>query len=424
MTSKLDQRATHDQLLKLWETNYPNTVWDGQKWWRYIGTHWQHIPEPLISSEVHRVVVGAKDAGVRPTRSITKSVAGMAEDELYTLPSNFDHNPDYVSCLNGLLYLPTRTLSPHDPKYYITHALNFAYDPLAIAHTWHYYLETTLAPDVTTFLQEFAGYCLTTATKYETAVWLYGQRGAGKSTFIQGLMAMLGGRCGSLGMGDISSRFALADIAGKTLLVATEHPASTHAATATINSLISGEPVRSEQKFEKAIYVIPRAKICWAMNDLPNITSANDGIFRRVHIVEFAARPKSKVVTSLKDQIMQEGAGILNWALEGLERLQARDGFDTPASVTDATRDFQETSDMANVFIVEHYSMGDDLKTKSSDLHSHFVRWRKEHGVNTHYSAVAASAEWQRLGFAKYKSDGVMWWRGLAIKQEYAHLNH
>ena len=57
-------------------------------------------------------------------------------------------------------------------------------------------------PKAASFLQEFAGYCLTTDTAHEIAVWLHGPPGSGESTFIEGLKGMLGPRAGLLGLAD------------------------------------------------------------------------------------------------------------------------------------------------------------------------------------------------------------------------------
>jgi hypothetical protein len=50
---------------------------------------------------------------------------------------------------------------------------------------------------------------------------LLGDRGSGRSTFIEGLLAMLGARAGRLGLREIAeSRFGLPPLVGKTLVYA------------------------------------------------------------------------------------------------------------------------------------------------------------------------------------------------------------
>jgi putative DNA primase/helicase len=143
---------------------------------------------------------------------------------------------------------------------------------------------------------------------------------------------------GSPGLGEIErSRFALADVPGKTLLTATEQPAGYMKASYVLNALISGDKLKVEEKFKPACDLFPKVKILWAMNELPRVPSANDGLFRRVKVIEIEPVPERERDPEVKKNIKGEGAGILNWALDGLERLRRRGRFEVPKSVRGAT---------------------------------------------------------------------------------------
>jgi len=136
------------------------------------------------------------------------------------------------------------------------------------------YLKGTI-PNAVAFFQEFAGYSLITDTSHEIAVWLWGPRGSGKSTGLTGLQTVLGPRSGILGLADIErNRFALANLPGKTLVLATEQPASYIRSTDVLNAIISGEPIQVERKYKDAYEITPRAKVAWAMNDLPHVSES------------------------------------------------------------------------------------------------------------------------------------------------------
>ena len=134
----------------------------------------------------------------------------------------------------------------------------------AKAPAWERFLREVAGEEVAPFLQEFAGYALTTDTSHELALWLYGPPGDGRSTFLAGLGAMLGPRAGLLGLSEIQrNRFALADIPGKTLLTATEQPTGYLRTSHVLNALISGEPIQVEKKYRDPFVLVPRAKIAW-----------------------------------------------------------------------------------------------------------------------------------------------------------------
>src|SRR5215217_6772459 len=129
---------------------------------------------------------------------------------------------------------------------------------------------------------------------------------------------MLGARAGLLGLAEIErSRFALGNVPGKTLLVSTEQPSGYLAAGHILNALISGEPMEIERKYRDSYNIVPHAKIAWAMNETPRISDASSGLFRRVKVVEFPELLPLERDPQVKVSIATEGAGILNWALEG-----------------------------------------------------------------------------------------------------------
>jgi putative DNA primase/helicase len=70
-----------------------------------------------------------------------------------------------------------RELRRHDPEHHATSAVPYEYDPSAEAPAWERFLKEVAGEDVVPFLQEFAGYALTTDTSHELALWLYGPPG-------------------------------------------------------------------------------------------------------------------------------------------------------------------------------------------------------------------------------------------------------
>ena len=74
----------------------------------------------------------------------------------------------------------------------------------------------------------------------------------------------------------------------------------------------------------------PTVKLLWAMNEKPRVADPNNGIFRRVHIINIPPIDDADKDVTLKPRIQLEGPGILNWCLEGWERLTRRGYFVKP----------------------------------------------------------------------------------------------
>ena len=393
------ETPTHDELRDLWAADHPGHAHGHEEWKHYEDGVWRPVPENFIKRQILEILVAAKADGVRPTSWLLSSVLGFAQVQSAVADEEWDADPDILVCRNGTLEISSGTLREHRPEDYALGAVPYEFDPDALAPTWYRFLMSTV-PEAAPYLQEFAGYCLTVDTSLEIATWLYGPPGSGKSSLIEGYKAMLGDRAGLLGLAEMQrSRFALAKIPGKTLLTATEQPSDFLSVTHLLNAIISGEEVRVEEKFKPAYTVIPRAKMLWAMNELPRVKDANDGLFRRVKVVEFpklAGEPDPGV----KEAIKGEGAGILTWALEGLRRLNERGHFEIPESVRAATEEFKRTSDVPKMFVEEACIRSEDSQTQPQPLYEAYRHWCVVNGHKP-MSSTAVAKEWARLGFEK-----------------------
>jgi putative DNA primase/helicase len=298
----------------------------------------------------------------------------------------------------------------------------FAHDPNAEAPTWKGFLGDRFSKEEAPFLQEFFGYCLTPDVSHETALWLYGPPGGGRSTLIAGAEAMLGEKAGTLGLRKLErSQFALSKIPGKTLLTATEQPAGYVGVTDILNALISGDKIEVERKFKDPYDLYPVAKIIWAMNELPRISSANDGIFRRVKLLKMAPIPADQRDPEIKERIKLEGAGILNWALDGLERLSERGRFDIPASMQVAVERWRESNDTAAMFVEEICETDPNARESAGELYTAYAKWCKSNGYKAK-SRNRVAEDWERLVFERTKSRGTYHWRGVKLKNNWRVL--
>jgi P4 family phage/plasmid primase-like protien len=393
------ETPTHDELRDQWAANHPGHAHGHGEWKRYEFGVWRPVPENIIKRQIVAILEAAKADGVRPTSWLLSSVLDFAQVQSVVADEKWDADPDILVCRNGTLEISSGTLREHRPHDLALAAVPYEFYADALAPTWYRFLMSTV-PEAAAFLAEFAGYCLTVDTSLETAVWLYGPPESGKSTLIEGIRAMLGDRAGLLGLAEMQrSRFALAKIPGSTLLTATEQPSDYLSVTHLLNAIISGEEIRVEEKFKPAYTVIPRAKVLWAMNELPRVKDANDGLFRRVKVVEFpklAVEPDPEV----KEAIKGEGAGILTWALEGLRRLNERGHFEIPESVRTATEEFKRTSDVPKMFVEGACIVSDDAQIQPQHLYDAYRHWCVVNGHKP-MSSTAVAKEWARLGFEK-----------------------
>jgi putative DNA primase/helicase len=226
---------------------------------------------------------------------------------------------------------------------------------------------------------------------------------------------MLGNRTAPLGLDAIErSQFALTNLPGKTLVTSTEQPSLFIRSAHILNAIISGEPMIVERKYEHPYQITPHAKILWAMNDLPRISEANSGLFRRVKIIHFPPRDEPQRDPTIKERVRRETAGILNWALVGLDRLRQQGRFNVPQCVQNATVEFRESNDIPLMFVGEMCLTGPDYRSQAEKLYNAYKQWCIDTGHKP-LSSTSLAEDWKRLRFERYRAAGKTFWRGVGL---------
>lgn len=218
-----------------------------------------------------------------------------------------------------------------DKSYYCSHSLACAYEPSAARPLFDTFLDRVL-PDaaVRTRVQEFVGYTLLSDSRFQRAALWLGSGANGKGV-LSSIVQALHANVQSIQL-DNTSRFALSSAFAASLLVADELPAR-KLDEAKLKSLIAGEPLFIDIKLQAPITTHVTAKLLVLGNNFPVVDDSSEGFWRRWDIVPFDVTiPEGERDSRLAERIKEnEMAGVLNWALEGLQRLLKREGFEAEA---------------------------------------------------------------------------------------------
>ncbi len=402
------EKPDDSDLARLWLYKRKNVRYSPHGWLQYADGWWRQLDEGVVTQNLlqllDRTPVKVSDIRLR-------SVATLAKHHSYIKGEEWDANKDIIVCANGTLDLNTFRLRDHRPEDRALGGLPFDYDPWAKAEAWNHFIGGRLQPGEWEFLQEFTGYALTTDCSYELAVWLVGEGGTGKSTFVEGVQTIAGNRATGLSLTDLErSPFALENIVGKTLLTATEQPATFIKYVDLLNKIISGEEVQINRKNKPILAVRSTAKILWAMNRTPQLREEGSGFFRRIHPITFPPFDGPKV-PGIKERITKlEGPGILAWGVEGLKRLRERERFDVPKSVREAMAEYEYNNDPAAQFLAEICEKGENYSTTAARLHAVYTAWCKFNGYKPK-SVSNAGEEWKRLKVGHGRTKKGAYWK-------------
>ncbi|WP_081494858.1 phage/plasmid primase, P4 family [Bradyrhizobium liaoningense] len=334
-----------------------------------------------------------------------------------------------INVRNGTLVVAKRAESdyvdfrPHDPADMITKLAPVDYDPEAARPVFDGFLERVQPRvEMRAFLQQWLGVSLTGVTE-QLLAFLYGKGSNGKSVLMDAVSYVAGdygetvpietfldhGK--SRGAGQATPDLAI--LPGVRMLRTSEPEKGAKLAEALVKLVTGGEPIQARHLNRDFFKFYPQFKLTMSGNYRPTISGADEGIWRRVRLVPFSVTiPKEERDIHLGDKLRAEGAGILNWLLDGL-RIWLDKGLQEPEDVVQATAEYRAASDPLGRFLSACVadSIGD--RVQSSVLHQVYEAWCKASGENA-WKNRGLSLAMQERGY-KSKQSNVMWFLDIKL---------
>jgi putative DNA primase/helicase len=275
----------------------------------------------------------------------------------------------------------------HDPEFEFIGRVQTPYDPDAECPRFRSFVQESVKSDqqVKT-LQEYAGYALMHwALPYHKALFLVGPTASGKSTFLDTIRAMLGhDATASLTPQQMTSeRFGGAELYGSWANIRNDIPASVIEDTGQFKEITAGDPIKAEQKYDDPFFFEPNSKHMFSANQLPEADTDDEAFFRRILLVAFPTTvPRGERDPQLADKLESELSGILNWCLEGLQRLQQHGRFTqdrTPGRTQDTWDKWGNSVKRFAKTCLEE--VGSDESMRKAELHQIYLNFCDGEGI-------------------------------------------
>jgi putative DNA primase/helicase len=296
---------------------------------------------------------------------------------------------EFIPCRNGMLRLSDRELLGFSPSYRRRNKLGVAFDSTAKCPL---FLDTLMRPaldaDELDLLQRACGLFLIGQNLAQIILLLTGTAGGGKGTFIRVLCGIIGaGNVGALRTQLLGERFELGRFLGKTLLYGADVPDDflNHRGASILKALTGGDPVTLEFKnSNEAPGIVCKFNVVVTCNSRLTVHLEGDtGAWRRrLRIIEYRSPKPEKVIADLSEQILaREASGVLNWMLEGLEKIRADDW---QLHLTQAQQrlvdDLLLESDSHAVFVRESLMRAAEEQLTVTDCYAGYVEFCNERG--------------------------------------------
>jgi putative DNA primase/helicase len=347
-----------------------------QKFYTYTPTDgiYIHRREPVLLTGLSGLLLdcGRDCAAACDTKALkfslreSKKLAGVLKKARGILEARSDffstNLTEFIPCANGMLRLSDKTLLPFSPMYQRRNKLGVSFDPNAKCPV---FLDTLMRPaldaDELDLLQRWCGLALIGENVAQRILILIGTPGGGKGTLVRVLTGIIGpANVGSLRTQLLAERFEVGRFLGKTLLYGADVPENflNHRGASVLKSLTGADPMTLEFKSSnESPLIVCKFNVIVTCNSRLTVHLEGDteAWRRRLAVITYDKPKPTKVIADLDQQILaNEASGVLNWMIEGLDKIRA-DGWqlNLNGSQQKTVDDLLLESDGHNLFVRE-----------------------------------------------------------------------
>jgi len=402
-------------------------------WSFWNGVTWQRDDRRMLSSAFMKCLeqLSSKSRQLGLTEALktfetsykADSVAKLCQSRRAVEVALFDSKNDLLNCPNGVIDLKTGNLKTHNPLDYLTKKTAAAYNPDATAPKFEKFVLEICDDDkcLAEFLRRVAGYALEGGNPEQAMFILHGSGANGKSTFVEVCSEVLGayaktapssvlveGRSG--GVGD-----DLVFLKGARWINASETGQGAALAENKLKQITGGDTIAGRALYAAHQEFQIDGMVLFSTNHLPKVRGRDEGIWRRLNVIEFKRRfSEEERDPQMKENLLKERSGILNWMLEG-HRQYKEGGLQPPICVKEANLRYRQGMDVVSGFLDSECEFNGKGRTHQTDLRWAFKSYCEEQGWgDADWRDLKATLEERGLGVRR--SNGQRLWSGISLK--------
>jgi len=358
-------------------------------------------------------------------------------------------NPLIIPLENGLLNIKTKELLNFSPEYIFLNKLPVLYDKSQKCDKIIMFFKEVLKEESDlNLMQEWFGYTLWRKYKYQNAVMLLGKGRNGKSVTLELFNKLLGEiNISSLSLQQIENDpFLLQSLMFKFANVCGDLSKKALKNTGTFKKLTGEDVLVANRKYKSEISFTNCAKLVFACNDLPYSYDDSDGFFDRWMFFDYPYKfvddinnltedekkldselikqknPDMKKILTTPEQI----SGLLNWSLDGLNRLWDNNNFSSNQTSKDNRKKWKRQASSFNAFIEDCCKIDFESFTSNEELKKSYQNYCRFHKLKFEGNVIIRSlleqngCDHDKINVKIVQEDGVLYetrrgWRGIKI---------
>ena len=283
-----------------------------------------------------------------------------------------DKEVNFVPVENGIVDIENNKLLPFTHEKIFFNKLPIKYDKDARCKNIikHFKLVLKNKDDIKT-MQELFGDLLRKEYRYEKSVMLNGYGRNGKSKTLTLIKAFLGpDNCSSISLEQLETdQYAVGNLFGKMANLASDLSKTVLKKTGLFRNCVGRDMITANRKNKTHINFVNYAKMFFACNELPITYDTTDGFWSKWIYFDFPYKfvdkeeyeqLKDKKMFRIKDENIidklttpEELSGLLNWAIEGLKRLDQQRHYSSNKTSEEIKKLWIRKSDSLRAFTMD-----------------------------------------------------------------------
>ncbi len=350
----------------------------------YSGGVWSVKGRGIIKSAIERLL------GSYSKNNIVSEVLEKIKRRTEIAREEADDIPNYKRALeNGVLDLEDSEnikFIPHDKKYNFRHKFPIKYDPKAKCPVTMKFMKETFYEEDLISIEEWFGFHLQRRYSFKTAVIIHGPKDTGKTVLLNLLTIFLGGNVSGLSLQEISRAkpFDLMTLKDKDANIHDDLSSSDMQSVGGFKKAIGDGFIDGEMKFGDKDRFRNTAKNTNACNTIPSAGEDIDdeAYYGRIKLFPLDnVIPKEKQDGKLLDKMTtpEELSGLLNWAIEGYERLIKNNCFSNEKTPEETKFIMVQNGNSLSKFANEVLIQADGEKVDKEEMYQVYCKWCSEH---------------------------------------------
>lgn len=330
-------------------------------------------------------------------KTYAEEVIYQLKIETYVTREDIEPPPELLNLTNGILNIKTRQLSATNPNYFFISRSPTKYDVSATRPYFDSLLDTIGCTKIRA-VQEFCGSLLLASPRFKKALFIYGPTDSLKSTFTNAIVNVLGKdlTC-EIAIQHMDNRFQSQRLYKKAVNLCGDLGGEAFSKVSMFKRTVGGDIIESEVKgSNKFLRFIWTGKHWFDANDLPKAEgdADTDAFYNRLIMAAFSKQvPKDKIDKSYPDKLELETSGILNWMLEGLDRLTENDDFSDSMDIEEIKEHYKRASDSVYCFAKDRCLIKQDEYIAKTESHRLYV----EYCIEQEFSPIGRGSFYERL---------------------------